>query len=206
MKRLSIVLCVAAFAMVASVVSAAEVDEESWMFKLQKRFFKQEEPKAAATQPPPKAGAAAAAKERQPAPAAATSRTTLKDMTAPELIAEINEMLDDESEIISMIQGLSQGQDPEGNSYYLYQGSRMEALNRDLLEKLATRIAQERTRLRTERINRQLETIRNAQRAADIARQASRPPTPPAQPPQAPPAPPSTRIPQAPQQPPQTRR
>ena len=210
MKRLRVVLCIAAFAMVARVVTAGAAEEESWMFKLQKRFSKKEEPKAAAQQAAPAVKAPVATKEQPSASKIAPSRTSLKDMSKSELIAEINEMLEDEDEVRAMIQGLSQGQDPDGNSYYLYQGARIEDLDKELLGKLATRIAQERTRLRTERIKRQLETIRNAQRAADIARQVSRPMTPPAQPPPLPPPQPPRvtlppRIPQTPR-PPETNR
>lgn len=118
-----------------------------------------------------------------------------KDMTAQELVDGITKVLDRSADVMDYVPGFKQEKGPEGKEYYTYNGTKLEKLDKEKLAAIYNRVRQERTRLNTERINRQLETIRQAQQAANVANQASRIPTvtqPPAQPPRIPPAPPPT--------------
>jgi hypothetical protein len=126
-----------------------------------------------------------------------------KEMTVEELADGITKVLDQTEEVMDFVPGFKKDKDPAGGVFYTYKGARLEKMEKDILAALYVRVRQERTRLNTERITKQLETIRNVQRATAITNQVSRPPavvTPPATPPQpvtvpkAPPAPPpSTR-------------
>jgi hypothetical protein len=114
-------------------------------------------------------------------------------MTVQELVDGITKILDRSHDVMNYVPGFKQVKDPEGKEYYTYNGTRLEKVDKEKLASLYRRVRQERTRLNTERINRQLDTIQQAQQAANIANQASRIPTithPPAQPPKAPPTPP----------------
>jgi len=135
----------------------------------------------------------------------------LKDMTVQELADAITKILDQTEEAMGYVPGFKKEKDPAGNEFYTYNGSRLEGLEKGKLVSLYYRVQQERARLNTERINRQLDSIRRAQQATAIANQASRittVTTPPAQPPRTPQTPPRTvetpRTPPAP--PPPTRR
>ena len=116
-----------------------------------------------------------------------------KEMTPQELADGIAKVLDRTEEVMDYVPGLKKEKDPAGNGFYTYNGTKLEKLEKGMLVALYTRVRQESTRLNTERITRQMETIRQAQQAVAIANQASRIPrttTPPAQPPRTPPQPP----------------
>ena len=138
----------------------------------------------------------AAGGQKAQAPVAADERPkpkSSKDMTVQELADAITKVLDRTEEVMDYIPGFKQEKDPAGNSFYTYNGSRLESLEKGKLVSLYNMVRQMRTKINTDRINRQLESIRQAQRAAEIANQASRIPrttTPPAQPPRTPPQPP----------------
>jgi LPS O-antigen subunit length determinant protein (WzzB/FepE family) len=116
-----------------------------------------------------------------------------KDMNVQELADAISKALEHNSDIMDYIPGYKSEKDSSGADYYTYNGIRLDKLEKDKLVAMYTRIRQERVRLNTERINRQLDSIRSAQQAASMARQASRvtyvpmPPAQPQQPPQTPP-------------------
>jgi hypothetical protein len=109
-----------------------------------------------------KAAAAQAGPSKQAPPKAKAA----KDMTTEELAAEIADILDTDEEIGSFIPGLKKEKDNLGKTFYTYNGVKLERLDRGKLEKLFIRVRQERVRIRTERITRQLESIRQAQAAA----------------------------------------
>jgi hypothetical protein len=140
---------------------------------------------------------AAASKDKAVSPADKGSEASVakraKGMTVQELIDGITKVLDKTDEVMNCVPGFKQEKDPDGKEYYTYKGVRLEKIDKEKLTALYNRVRQERTRLNTERINRQLETIQRAQQAANIANQAGRIPTvtqPPPQPPKAPPSPP----------------
>ena len=143
------------------------------------------------------AGSATSSKEtpeqnKESSPASQKAKMA-KDMTAQELADGITKALNRSNDVMNYIPGFKKEKDPEGKDYYTYKGVALEKMDKEALAALYGRVHQERTRLNTERINRQLATIQQAQQAANIANQASRIPkvhVPTAQPPKAPPAPP----------------
>ena len=112
------------------------------------------------------------------------------DFIKSELIKNIGDNLDGEDEAISVIQGLKKESLGKGSPYYTYNGVKLEDMDVETLKKLNDRVGSEVARIRTDMINRQLETVRQAQRVTDAARQAARIPAAVTQPPQTPPRPP----------------
>lgn len=113
---------------------------------------------------------------KQQAPDASAAKAKgLKDATVDELAERITMTLDRRKEVMQFVQGLKKETDPSGASYYTLNGTRLEKMSKDSLVALYGRIQQESTRINTERINKQLESIRRAQQAtSSIANQASR--------------------------------
>ncbi len=145
---------------------------------------------------------AASAKDKAVSPADKGSEANVvkraKDMTVQELADRITKVLEHSDEVMGCVPGFKREKDPDGKEYYTYKGTRLEKVDKEKLTALYNRVLQERTRINTERINKQLDTMRQTQQAANIASQAARipvvhvppKPTPPPQPPKAPPAPP----------------
>jgi len=127
-----------------------------------------------------------------------------KAYTREEMIADIKEILDDEEEILNLIPGLKKTTTEKGESFYTYEGLKPEELDKEKLGKIFYRVRQEATRIRTNRLNEQLENIRRNQRlTAPAGGGVSRVPALPTQPPrilQPPPAQP--QIPKPPPAPP----
>lgn len=156
--------------------------------------------------------AGSADKSKKPLGAAAASEKgapvqivqSVQDISAEEMISDITDTLNDNEEIIGFIQGLKTDKGPDGKIFFTFNDTKLEKLAKEQLKALYNRVNQERTRLSTERIQEQMETIRQAQQATNISSQAAmrnisvRPPQPPpsapqtqnVQPPKAPPAPP----------------
>lgn len=122
-----------------------------------------------------------------------------KELTKQELVAHLKMMLEHEDEVLSFIPELKKEKDAKGNISYLYKGKKIEDIDEKSLRGLYSRTQNELTRIRTERLNKQLESIRRADQAARAAQQASRIPRV-VTPPQQPPSPP--QIPKQPPQPP----
>lgn len=187
MKKISILTLALIFA-VSSVSFAAE--NKSWIQKIKERFQKKEVAVGKKDAP--------AREAKKPEP----PRKERKDMTKTELADDIIDNLDREDSILDMVPGLEKRTSPDGKEYYTYQGTRLEDLDKDTLDKIFGRVRNEALRIRTDNINRQLETVRRANsiRAAAVP-QAPRPPVPAAiappqppravQPPSKPPAPPA---------------
>ena len=133
-------------------------------------------------------------------PAAAVERS---EMTVDELVADITENLDSEDEILTYVQELKKTVHAEGKVVYTLGGIPLKDAKKADLVKLSEAVAQAAVRIRTERIQAQLETVRQAQ---GLARQQvmQRPPAPPVQPPRPPQSPASNlpRVPAAPPAPP----
>lgn len=129
-----------------------------------------------------------------------------KDLSNAVVAKLITGTLDHEVKVVNFIPGLKKEKDEAGKNFYTLQGVRLENLNRKELDALFNKIQNEATRIRTERLNAQLESIRQAEQANRAAQQASRISTvtaPPPQPPKAPPIPPAAQqIPKAPPPPP----
>lgn len=120
-----------------------------------------------------------------PAPAAVpkVAPPAKKTYTKEEMIAHIKETLDHEEEILNFIPGLKKATTEKGESLYTFEGAKLEELNNEKFDKLFSRVNQEATRIRTDRLNRQLETIRRAQQITSAAGGPARVPAPPPQPP-----------------------
>lgn len=125
--------------------------------------------KESAPAKPPAAGQKAL-KAGEPA---APKSDPFKDMSAAQIAERIAGMIDRCEDIPDFIPGLKKEQGEDGARYYTFNGSRLDKLDKEQLKNLYRRVAQERTRLTAERINRQLESIRQANRAAEIARQVA---------------------------------
>ncbi len=126
-----------------------------------------------------------------------------KEMSREEILEKLKHALDSEKAVLNYIPELKELKDEGGKEYYTFSGVKLEDLDKEKLRKLRIRVNQIRTQIRTERLNKQLESIQQAQRAAVIAQQASRISTVSAHPQQAPPTPPTAQqIPKAPPPPP----
>lgn len=147
MKKIITLVSVFMFA-VSSASFAAE--NESWIQKIKNRFQKKAPAVAAKSAP---------VKEARKAEPPAKQR---KDMTKGELAADITKNLGREESILNLVPGLEKKTDPEGKGYYTYEGTKLEDLDRDALDKVFGRVRSEALRLRTDRINRQIETVRRA--------------------------------------------
>ncbi|MDP2912635.1 MAG: hypothetical protein Q8N91_01330 [Candidatus Omnitrophota bacterium] len=135
-----------------------------------------------------------------------------KEITQQEFVQHLEETLDYDDEALGAIPELKK----EEGGFYTYNGVKLEDLDREKLNTVFSRIQNEIGRIRTERLNQQLESIRQAQQANMAAQQAARipavftlPPKPP-QVPQPPPSPPqipmTPQVPQPPPNPPQVPR
>ena len=124
---------------------------------------------------------------------------TRKEFTKEEYIAHIKGNLGRIESLIKSIPGLKKDIDPAGNAIYTYQGKRLEDLDKEQLTKLYVRVSSEATRIRTERLNKQLESMRISEQLAVQNRRITpvpgvpvvppQPPSTPAQPPKVPPLP-----------------
>jgi len=109
-------------------------------------------------QTPPKLETPAVPKDAQPKPAG------IANMSKNEIITDIKDALGSEDEILNATPGLKAERDSKGNTFYTYNGTKIEDLGKDQLDTLAAKVHQARTRLNTERIERQLETARRIER------------------------------------------
>ncbi|MDD5136784.1 MAG: hypothetical protein PHN63_05510 [Candidatus Omnitrophica bacterium] len=133
--------------------------------------------------------------EKAAEPAKADAARAKKPLTKEDLIERITRNLDRVDEIINFIQGLKKETDPAGKAIYTFQGTKIEDLDKDTLTRLYSRVSAEAVRIRTEKINKQLENIRRAEQLSHQVRPiVSTPFTPPSLPPvvNVPPQTPST--------------
>jgi len=139
------------------------------------------------------AGVSFAAEEKTPAKKA-TPPAVEKEPTRKELEEHLKMMLEHDKDVLNFIPELKARKDSSGNVSYAYQGVSLEKLDDKTFRKLYQKTQNELARIRTERLNKQLESIRQAQAASNAAQAASRIPrvvTPPPQPPQVPKQPPA---------------
>ncbi len=121
-----------------------------------------------------------------------------KEMTREEIIAKLKEDFADNDEVINLIPELKAAKNRAGNTTYVYNGTELEKLSEDDLNGLYIRVRQNLVRIRTERIERQLETVRNINRLQSVST-----PSQPMQPPRAPSVSPSVpKVPSTPRGPP----
>lgn len=150
-----------------------------------------------------------AAAETKAVPKATEATTTAAvKMTKEELVADLKDELESDDEIFDIIPDFKAVKDETGKTYYTYKGVKLEDMAENDLESLLARTRQNLIKLRTERIQQQLETARRAQQIQRLAAPPVSPRTPATaatqQPPRAMSAPPS--APKAPPAPPATPR
>ena len=151
-------------------------------------------------------------KDQTKKPVAIPAKEEKKQLTKDDLSKHIKEVLDNRDDVLGFIRGIKKETDADGKTFYLYNGVKLEDIDKEQLQKLLNRINGEIGRINNERLTKQLETIRQADQAARVAQQASRqvnipnpPPQPPVVyvPPQPPPMPPNvTQPPRTPTPPP----
>lgn len=140
-----------------------------------------EKGKASEKIPPAKAAApnAATAKrpDAKPVLAAPSGKNAARpaqagNMTEKEMLEEIAEALDSEDAIIDSVPGLKKEQAEGGKSFYTFEGIKIEALGKDKMAELMNKVRQQKVRIHTENINRQLETVRRIQQIDNLSRAA----------------------------------
>jgi len=221
MKRIGLKLAVI-FACLAFASASFAQEPEGLIPKLMKKF----KGKEAATKKPAVAPASMPALPKQMVPrapgqaassAGGGERTVTPGagkMTKEELIKDIREDLESEDEILGYIPQLKMTKGPDGKAVITFekQGQmvKLEDLDKETLIKIWGNINQMATKINVDRINQQLETIRQTQALQRVTRPpqavvpAPQPPRyqapPPA--PQPPPTAQASRVPQPPPQPP----
>lgn len=196
MKRTVVLLVVCLFASAADV----SAQEKGFIQKLKERFGGKQQASRAVPAPaaaPVSAPAAAPAVESQPrqTPEAVVETAGLQKMTREEMLKDLADTLDDEDEVLGAVPELKKETDPEGKIFYTYNGTRLQDLDLDTLRGLYNKVNRQIAMINTNRINEQLEVIRNAQNAARL-QQRTVVPAPPTVPASAP------RVPQTPRTPP----
>jgi len=188
MKRRKIIVLAVLSVLLASSVYAAE-NQSLWQ-RMRDRFFA------------PKASVAVAKTEALPAP------EKHSEMTKEELLIDIKDNVDSEEGILDLVPSLKKGKDASGKDIYLFNGLPLENAGKEDLEKLAVSIGQIAAKMRADRIQGQLDTIRQAQAINQLQRIQTVVPRPPAPPPaiQRPPAPPVVQQPPRPPSAPSTTR
>lgn len=121
-----------------------------------------------------------------------------KEMTRQETMDEISKSLADNEEIFNMVPGLSSQKGEDGKVSYAFKASGLESLSKEDLDKLLVKVHQALVRIRTERIQRQIDAVRRADRYKAISAPPAPPSVPKGQPstpkiPKTPPVPPARR-------------
>ncbi|MCX5666546.1 MAG: hypothetical protein NT036_05895 [Candidatus Omnitrophica bacterium] len=86
-----------------------------------------------------------------------------KELTKEEKLAEFKEDLAVNEEVFDMVPGLKAEKDPDGKALYTFNGMKLEDLSKEDLDGIFSKAGQVMVRLRTERIQRQLDTVNRAQ-------------------------------------------
>jgi hypothetical protein len=123
-----------------------------------------------------------------------------KELTRTEMLADLKSNLAEASdELLNSLPGIKVEKGVDGKLMYTFKGVVLDKLSTEELTSLFIKVRQTNTRLRIERIQRQLETVRRTQERTTVV------PVPPAVP-QTPRVPTTTRPPAPPAAPPSTRR
>lgn len=94
------------------------------------------------------------------ATAPVTAEAPQKELTKAEKLERVNESLNNFAEIMNFIPDLKKEVDSNGKASYTFQGKKLENLDDETLGKLFGRVRNEASRIRTERVNKQLNFIR----------------------------------------------
>jgi hypothetical protein len=96
-----------------------------------------------------------------------------RELTKSEMVTGIKESLEDNEEMLNFVPGLKMEKSDKGEPSYKLEGIRLEDLDKDRLKSVYIKVRQQATRIRTERLNRQMETVRRSQQLTNISRQAT---------------------------------
>ncbi len=124
--------------------------------------------------------------------AASEAQPKDKKMTKEEMLAELKEDLSDNDEVFDAILELKAIAGQNGDVVYTYNDTTLDELSKEDLTKLYGRVRRALVKIRTDRIGRQLEMIRQVERFQKMANPSRLPRIPAAQPssPKTPPSPP----------------
>jgi len=118
-----------------------------------------------------------------------------KEATKDQMLAELKEDFSDNDELFDVIQGLKASTGKDGNAVYTYNNTALDELSKEDLANLYNMARRALVKIRTDRIQRQLEISRQAERLQRTANPPQPPripaavPSPPRTPPQPPPVP-----------------
>lgn len=120
-------------------------------------------------------------KEESAKAAAPKSGAARKEMSRSELLARLKENLSNFKESLDLVPGLESETAPDGMKKYFYRGEKLDNLSAEDLKSLYGRVGQIAVKVRTDKIQKQLDALRQTQKLQGVA-------TPP-QPPRAPSSP-----------------
>lgn len=120
------------------------------------------------------------------------ARVPKKDMTREEMVLELKEELKYGEELFDLFPDMKSKKGDDGNVYFTFKGVKIEDMPKEDIDNLLTKVRQALIKIRTDRIERQLEIVRRVERLNSAAA--------PPQGPRVPAAPPS--APRAPSRPP----
>jgi hypothetical protein len=87
-----------------------------------------------------------------------------KELERTEIVERLKNNLDSFPEIFNFVPGIKKETTQEGKAVYSYRDKKFEDLSKEDLDQLYSRVGSETARMRTDRFNRQLETIRRTER------------------------------------------
>lgn len=134
-----------------------------------------------------------------PAPQTAAKKTEApkahvpkKDMTREEMALELREELGSYEELFDLFPDIKSKKGDNGNVYFTFKGIKIEDMTKEDIDNLLTKVRQALTKIKTDRIERQLEIVRRVERLnrAAVPLQSPRVPAAPPSTPSAPAAPP----------------
>ena len=92
-------------------------------------------------------------------------RIAVKDMTREDMVDELKTDLADNEELFDMMPDIKAGKDDKGVNYFTINGAKIENLSDEMLKQVFTRVRQAVIKIRTDRIQQQLDMVRQAERA-----------------------------------------
>jgi len=136
-------------------------------------------------------------KSKQPSTQKKSARkvkTKASEMTKNQMLAELKEDLASTDEVFDVVQGLKVVIGTDGRAVYTYNGVALEKISKEDMAKLFGRVRQALVKIRTDRIQRQLEITKQVERLQSMASPRQSPRTPSAVPsvPKVPSSPPAT--------------
>lgn len=123
------------------------------------------------------------------------ARVSKKDMTREEMVLELKEELKYNEELFDLFPDMKSKKGDDGNVYFTFKGVKIEDMPKEDIDNLLTKVRQALTKIKTDRIERQLEIVRRVERLNRAAAplQSPRAPAAPPSAPSVPSAPPSSQ-------------